>query len=392
MNRCWISLGNLTGLSALAVVAVVLCPSLAKADEAEDTRRLEAARAEMYDSLSREVSALERQSNALKMVVKLVRPTVVHIEAEKIEPASVHYGRGEHVEEAGSGCLIKIKGRDYVLTNCHVIKSASTKSIKIRLADGRQIHPTTAPWTDPETDVAVMAVDAPGLISAKVGNSADVEIGDFVLAVGSPFGLSHSITFGIVSATGRWDLKLGEGVKYQDFIQTDAAINPGNSGGPLINLRGEVIGMNTAIASNSGGNEGIGFSIPINMVMVIARQLVERSSVVRAFLGVQLDGSFDRGGAVSVGLSRTRGARVKDVNPNSPAEVAQLKPGDVILEYDGVRVDSDSHLINLVNLTEVDRVVPMLVVRDGHTMKMTIKAASRPSSEAAVTPAAGRDK
>ena len=155
-----------------------------------------------------------------------------------------------------------------------------------------------------------------------------MEIGDFVLAVGSPFGLSHSVTFGIISAKGRRDLELGDGeVRYQDFLQTDAAINPGNSGGPLFNLRGEVIGMNTAIASSSGGNEGIGFTIPINMVMMIARQLVERGTVVRAYLGVGLDDSSAPAAATSVGLPRPGGARLKCRRlPASPAEAAKLKP------------------------------------------------------------------
>ena len=366
-------------LAALAWLTAL--PAVAQ-DEDEDARRAESVRAKMYDSLAREVSALERQSNALKLVVKLVQPTVVHIEAEKTEPASVHYGRKEHIEEAGSGCIVKINGKDFVITNRHVIKAADPKNIKIRLADGRQINPTKYPWSDPDTDIAVMAVEAPGLIAARLGDSSNLEIGDFVLAVGSPFGLSHSITFGIVSATGRWDLKLGEGVKYQDFIQTDAAINPGNSGGPLINLRGEVVGMNTAIASSSGGNEGIGFSIPINMVMVIARQLVERNNVVRASLGVQLDGNFDSAQAISVGLKRSRGARVKDVTPGSPAETAKLQSGDVILEYGGTRVDNDSHLINLVKLTEVGREVPMVVYRDGKSFKLQIKTGSAPSTQA----------
>jgi serine protease Do len=334
----------------------------------------------MYDLLAREVGSLERHSTALKMVVKLVQPTVVHIEAEKIEPTSLRYGRKEQVEEAGSGCIVKINGQDYVLTNRHVIKAADVANITIRLADGRQLNPTRV-WSDVDTDVAVMAVKAPGLIAARLGNSHNIEIGDFVLAIGSPFGLSHSITFGIVSATGRWDLKLGEGVRYQDFIQTDAAINPGNSGGPLINLRGEVVGMNTAIASSSGGNEGIGFSIPINLVMSIAKQLVERNSVARAFLGVQLDGKFDPT-AISVGLKRPRGARVKDITPNSPAEAAKLLAGDVILEYDGVHVDNDSHLINLVNLTDVGREVPLVVFRNGRTAKITVRTGTAPPERA----------
>ena len=158
----------------------------------------------------------------------------------------------------------------YVLTNRHVVKYANPKDIKIRLSDGRLIHPKKI-WEDRKTDVAVMKVQAPQLVPARLGKSDKVEIGDFVLAIGSPFGLRQSVTYGIVSAKGRHDLDLGEGdVEYQNFIQTDAAINPGNSGGPLVNLRGEVVGMNTAIASSSGGNEGIGFSIPIRNVLHIA--------------------------------------------------------------------------------------------------------------------------
>jgi serine protease Do len=214
-------------------------------------------------------------------------------------------------------------------------------------------------------------------VASKLGNSDELEMGDFVLAVGSPFGLSHSITFGIVSATGRWDLKLGEGVKYQHFIQTDAAINPGNSGGPLINLRGEVVGMNTAIASSSGGNEGIGFSIPINLAISIARQLVENNAVARAFLGVKLDGRFDTAGAIKVGLQRVRGARINEVTPDSPAAVARLLPNDVVLEYGGVRVENDSHLINLVNLTEVGREIPLVIYRDHKPLRLTVKVGQR---------------
>ena len=212
-------------LALTALAWLTALPAMAQDEEDEDARRAEAVRAKMYDSLAREVTALERQSNALKLVVKLVQPTVVHIEAEKTEPASVHYGRKEHIEEAGSGCIVKINGKDYVITNRHVIKAADPKNIKIRLADGRQINPTKYPWSDPETDIAVMAVEAPGLIAARLGDSSNLEIGDFVLAVGSPFGLSHSITFGIVSATGRWDLKLENGVtvRLPEFGE-DAAI------------------------------------------------------------------------------------------------------------------------------------------------------------------------
>jgi serine protease Do len=365
------------------VLALASLPidSRAQDDRGEEEQAVESSRAKLYEALHREVAGLERQSNVLKLVAKLVRPTVVHIEADKTDPAALKYNRKSHIEEAGSGCLVKIGERVYVITNRHVIKAADNKNIKIRLADGRELNPTRK-WEDQETDIAVMAVNAQGLVPARLGNSDDLEIGDFVIAVGSPFGLSHSITFGIVSATGRRDLQLGDNVRFQDFIQTDAAINPGNSGGPLINLRGEVVGMNTAIASSSGGNEGIGFSIPINMVMIIAKQLVERNSVVRAFLGVALDSGFDPATAISVGLSRPRGTRVKDVTPGSPAGLAKLQKGDVILEYGGVRVDNDSHLIYLVSLTEIGREVPLTIFRDQKIMNVMVKLAAAPSQRA----------
>ena len=363
-------------LPALLVATVLAAPLSA---QQESDAVVGAAREKLYDALSREVTALERQSNVLKAVVRLVRPTVVHIEADKVDSTLMQYGRKAHVEEAGSGYIVKLNDRDYIITNRHVIKGAEPKKISIRLADGRQIHPTRV-WDDEQTDVAVMAVDASGLVPVRLGNSDELEIGDFVLAVGSPFGLSHSITFGIVSALGRRDLVLEENVRFQDFIQTDAAINPGNSGGPLINLRGEVIGMNTAIASSSGHNEGIGFSIPINMVTFVAKQLVEHNAVARAQLGVRL-GKFDTATAISVGLQRPRGARISDIIPGSPAEAVKLQPGDVVLEFGGVPVEDDVHLIYLVGMTEPDREVPILILRDQKQYRLNVKLGSAPASE-----------
>jgi serine protease Do len=215
-------------------------------------------------------------------------------------------------------------------------------------------------------------------VAAPLGNSDRLEIGDFVLAVGSPFGLSHSVTFGIISAKGRRDLHLDDaGLRFQDFLQTDAAINPGNSGGPLCNLRGEVIGINTAIATNSGRNEGIGFAIPINMFMAVARQLVETGQVVRAFLGVTLDARFGAALAAEIGLPGLMGARVTALTPGSPAETARLQPGDVILEIDGTKVEDDLHLINLVGLLGVGKTVPLVIFRDGKTISTTVQLGDR---------------
>jgi serine protease Do len=337
-----------------------------------------AEREKLYQQLASESQHLQAQANVLRKAVQLAKPTVVHIDSEHADPQA-RYGR-KPVEEAGSGTIIEHKGKFYVLTNRHVVKGAAAESIKIKLADGREISPTKM-FADSATDIAVLSVDAPRLVAAKIGNSDDLEIGDFVLAVGSPFGLSHSVTFGIISAKGRRDLELGESVRFQDFMQTDAAINPGNSGGPLLNLKGEVIGMNTAIASSSGGSEGIGFTIPINMVKIIADQLIERGSVIRAYLGVKLDGKFDAAAATKLGLTRPWGAHVSGITENSPAAAAKLQPDDVILEFNGVPIENDSHLMNLVSLTEVGKDIPVTVFRGRQSLKMTVKVGDRATFE-----------
>lgn len=334
-------------------------------------------RARLFAELAQDVEWLERQGNVLKRVVKLVKPNVVHIEAKKSEADTFRPGRRNSVEEAGSGVIIEIADKFYILTNRHVINAAELPDIKIRLADGRQLAPDKV-WADRGTDVAVMHVAATDLIPALIGDSSRLEIGDFVLAVGSPFGLSHSVTYGIISAKGRRDLELGDdGVRFQDFLQTDAAINPGNSGGPLLNLRGEVVGINTAIASSSGGNEGIGFTIPINMAMHVAKQLIDHGSVTRAFLGVHLDSKFSPEVAARIGLPRVQGARISGITPNSPAAGSELTVGDVILQYDGVPIEDDNHLVNLVSLTQVGKDVPVLVFRGGKPYKITVQVGDR---------------
>ncbi|MEK6234791.1 MAG: PDZ domain-containing protein, partial [Planctomycetales bacterium] len=185
-------------------------------------------------------------------------------------------------------------------------------------------------------------------------------------------------TLGIISAKGRRDLELGDDdVKYQDFFQTDAAINPGNSGGPLVNLRGEVIGLNAAIASSSGGSEGIGFSIPVNMVMMVADQLIANGSVRRAFLGVELDSKFGPSTATRLGLASPRGARVTGVRENTPAASAKLQVGDVVLEFNGTPVEDDSHLITLVGLTKVGKEVPVVIWRARRKYRMTVRVGDR---------------
>jgi serine protease Do len=246
-----------------------------------------------------------------------------------------------------------------------VIAGASPSEILLRSYTGREFAPIKV-IDDTSTDVAIMKIDARDVPPARVGDSQSIEIGDFVIAIGSPFGLSHSVTFGILSAKGRRDLSLGEQkIELQDFFQTDAAINPGNSGGPLLNLRGEVIGLNTAIASSSGGSEGIGFAIPIRMAINVADQLVRYGKLRRGYLGVTLDPDVTSADLAALDRQLASGALVKNVRAGSPAEVARLQRGDVILEFNGNPVDNDDHLVAQVGMTPIGEAIPMIIYRDG---------------------------
>ncbi|WP_153555550.1 S1C family serine protease [Roseimaritima sediminicola] len=341
----------------------------------EAVRRQEAERERLYEELASEVAALERMGNLVKRVARLVRPNVVHIEAHKTEESR---GRRESFEEAGSGVLVAIDQRLWVLTNRHVIKGAGPDQIALRLSDGREIRPQQI-ISDVNTDIAVIEVTDDGLSPARLGDSNRVEIGDFVLAIGSPFGLSHSVTFGILSAKGRRDLTLGdEKIELQDFFQTDAAINPGNSGGPLLNLRGEVIALNTAIASSSGGSEGIGFAIPINMAMNVANQLVRHGRLQRAYLGVTLDPDYTAADAARAGIGSPGGALVKAVRPGSPAEQAKIRRGDVIIRFGGRTVENDDHLVAQVGLTPVGTEVPIVIHREGRQYQTKVNLGQLP--------------
>lgn len=304
---------------------------------------------------------LHESSRLLAKVAQHVTPSVVHLQSKRAI-------QGGTVEETGSGVLIndeRVPGV-YVVTNRHVISDAKLNNVDIHLYDGRVIRPTRI-WTDRATDLAVLKVEADDLPTAKWGNSQSLEIGHVVLALGSPFGLSQSVTFGIISAKGRRSLKLGEGTEVlnQDFLQTDAAINPGNSGGPLVDLNGEVVGINTAIASNSGGNDGIGFSIPSNLARRVVEQLLHDGKVTRAYLGVKLDPEFTLETAVKLSLDRIRGARVTEVYQQTPASRSDLRVNDVIMLFDGKEVLDENHLINLVSLTEVSKPVKLQVWRGG---------------------------
>lgn len=373
---CWRRSGILSAL--LAVITGITCQAQFETASVSTNDR-----DRQFEELARDTAALEQQGMLLRKLIKLATPSVAHIDSQRVSEDGYSTRKGG--EEAGSGVIVEIDSKSYVLTNRHVIDDTSLSHIKIKLEDGRILHPTNK-WEDRETDIAVLAISAKNLIPARIGDSNQLDIGDFVVAVGSPFGLSHSVTFGIISAKGRRDLELGDGsieggIRYQDFLQTDAAINPGNSGGPLLNLHGEFVGINTAIASSSGGSEGIGFTIPSNMAMTVARQFIKYGRVVRAYLGVNLRkrDEFNQELAASLGLSRPQGACIRTIQPNTPAARSGLQENDVVLEFNGRRVEDDDHLINLVGFTEVDKEVDVLIFRQGKSLPLKVKVADRVS-------------
>jgi serine protease Do len=350
-----------------------------RVDPMRSVRMSAAERERLYEQAARDAEVLELQARQLRRLTELLRPAVVHIDATK--PLSRPRGGKTTEDEAGSGVIASFSGITAVITNRHVINRAALEDIAVRLDDGRELEPRRL-WSDPGTDIAVLEIEADDLQPARLAEDDTVRIGDTVLAIGSPFGLAHSVTLGIVSAKGRRDLDLGEGnVKFQDFIQTDAAINPGNSGGPLVNLRGEVVGLNTAIASNSGGSEGIGFAIPIPMVMFVARQLVEHGTVPRAYLGVALDKRFDQQEADRLGLVRPVGTRVEAVTRGAPADLAGIRANDVILEFEGRAIEDDDHLMSMVGMTPLGSTVELVIFRDRERIPVRLTVASRKEFE-----------
>ena len=255
----------------------------------------------------------------------------------------------------GSGFILDTVG--HIITNNHVIEGADEVLVKL---DNNKEYPATVVGKDAKTDIAVLKIEgAPDLHHAVLGDSDGLQVGEWVMAIGNPFGLDHTVTAGIVSAKGRF---IGAG-NYDDYIQTDAAINPGNSGGPLLNLRGEVVGINSAIFSRTGGNIGIGFAIPVNLAKDLIPQLKEKGHVTRGWLGVLIQRVTPEI-AESLGLEETRGALVADVVDDGPAEAAGIEVGDVIVAFDGETVDESNDLPLMVARTPVGKQVELRILRD----------------------------
>jgi serine protease Do len=324
-------------------------------------------------------------SDRFEAIATRVLPAVVSVEAIK-PPRAVTNGKGKPVEESGTGIIVKLEGRaaHYVLTNNHVIAQARPEQITISMSDGRILHPTQV-WADPESDIAVMGVTAATLPTATLGNSDNARVGRWVLAIGSPFGLSQTVTHGIISARDRGQVSLGGAIRIKEFLQTDAAINPGSSGGPLVDMLGEVIGINTAIASHNGSNSGVSFAIPINLVRRVAVQLVTTGSVQRGYLGMQLAQNFDGNEAMKLGLDRLRGALVDKVFADTPAVAAGLRDRDVILQIESVAIKNDTHLINLISNLPPGQRVRLTVWRDraSATLEVTVGDWSKAQAQAA---------
>ncbi len=270
--------------------------------------------------------------------------------------------RQRQAQSLGSGIIVDAR-KGLILTNHHVIEEAD--EIRVTLKDGRSFRARLL-GKDPEMDIAVLQIPAEDLTAIPWGNSDELRVGDFVVAIGSPFGLSQTVTSGIVSALGRSGLGI-EG--YENFIQTDASINPGNSGGPLVNLRGELVGINTAILAPGGGNVGIGFAIPGNLTREVLRQIVEYGGLKRGVFGVSIQ-NLSGNLAHALGLERPRGALIAEVRPRSPAEQAGLQVGDVVTHIDNHDIANASDFHARLGLARIGQNIRLRVLRGGKTLSL----------------------
>jgi len=330
---------------------------------------------------------LSGESTAFSGVVKVVSPVVVNISTSKIverdtNPLSdlfddqffdfmePHHKPKKWKERSlGSGVIVSPDG--YILTNTHVVEKAD--EIMVTLSDQQNFKGKII-GSDPKTDIAVIKISTQDLPTIKWGNSDKIQVGEFVLAFGNPYSLSNTVTMGIVSAVGRANVGIAD---YEDFIQTDAAINPGNSGGPLVNIKGELIGINTAIFSRTGGYQGIGFAVPSNMAQSVMSQLINKGKVTRGWLGITIQ-NFTPELAKEFGLNKSTGALVTEILKGSPAEKAGIKRGDIITEVDGKAVKNVETLRNIIAQSKVGSRIQLKVIRDGNPNLFTVTITELP--------------
>ena len=344
-----------------------------------------------------EVEILSKTSRAFTAVVKDAMPAVVHVTVEKSVDAKDYnqqfeffnnpfferfFGpdfrrqfpqqpRQRRQQGQGSGFIISKDG--YILTNYHVVADADT--INVAMADDKKLEAKLI-GSDPQSDVALIKIEnGKDLPVIQMGDSNELDVGEWVIAIGNPFGLNQTVTVGVVSAKGRSGVGLNE---YENFIQTDAAINPGNSGGPLLNIRGEVVGINSALFSRTGGYMGIGFAIPINMVKAINEQLQKHGKVTRGWLGVAIQ-DVDENLAKSFGLDEARGILVSEVQKDSPAYKAGLKQGDVIVKLNDIVLEGVNDLRNRIALIVPETKADIEVIRDGKNKKIGVIIGEQPA-------------
>lgn len=288
------------------------------------------------------------------------------------ENRSPHH-RDQREDSLGSGVFISPDG--YILTNNHVVEGAT--DVRVTMGDKRQLKAKVV-GTDPKTDIAVLKVEGSGFPSITIGDSAKVEVGDYALAIGDPFGVGQTVTMGIISAVNRGNLGIED---YEDFIQTDAPINPGNSGGALINDRGELVGINTAILSGgSGGNQGIGFAIPINLARSVMGQILDHGKVTRAYLGIMVQ-DITPGISKAMNLKDMKGVLVGDVSPDGPAKKSGLQRGDVIIELNGKPMEDSRQLRNTISMMDPTATVKLKLLREGNPTDVSVKLGELPTDK-----------
>ncbi len=337
------------------------------------------------------IDLLTRTGRAMAEVTSAVKPAIVNISttrtvsvAEGKDPLlddpffrrffgdNFHQKHPKEQKSVGLGSGVIVSSDGYIITNYHVVKEAD--EIKVLMPDKKE-YVGKVIGSDPKTEISIVKIEATGLPTVSWGDSDLLQVGEIVLAVGNPYGLNQTVTMGIVSALGRANVGIAD---YEDFIQTDAAINPGNSGGALVNVRGELVGINTAIYSTSGGYQGIGFAIPSNMVKSVMGSLITKGKVVRGWLGVSIQ-EITPELAKQFNLKDEIGALVGDVVENSPAEKSGIKRGDVIMEYDGKKIEGPNSLRNMVANTSPGEVHQMKVLRDNKTVIIQLTIGELPS-------------
>jgi serine protease Do len=332
-------------------------------------------------------------------VVKNVLPSVVNISSSKVVKVNHEmsqpqmepffrqfFGDGDGPFEVpkdrrekalGSGVIVSPEG--YILTNNHVVDGAT--EVKVTLFDKHE-YDAKIIGTDPKTDIAVLKIDASNLKPVTLGDSSKVEVGDTALAIGNPFGVGQTVTRGIISATGRGNLGIED---YEDFLQTDAPINPGNSGGALINDRGELVGINTAILTHSEGSEGIGFAVPVNLAHQVMDQILKNGKVVRAYMGI-LPQDLTPEMAKAFGQKDARGVVVGDVTANSPAQESGVRRGDILLEVNGKPIASSNQLRMTISMMQPGSSVKLTMLRDGSEHEVSVKLGEMPTESAMARP------